>query len=256
MSELCVVMLCNKSYFNKFLNTCQQLITNGKYKGDICLIIGNDLKDNYLLRHNLILNNNIYIKHFPDLNFPEEVLKVFYDMERPAHWVLKLFQYHKLYLFDIFFKKWKYILYIDCAIKVFSDILPIINTKKENTLLAHSDAYPTYVWKLKDQFNKKLKTINNKYLDELEKMYDLDIDYFQTCVMLYDTNIIHKDTFKNLYELIIKYPISGTNDQGIIALYFTNIEKKYEQIPIKDDNIYFYDYLPRNQNNKYIMLKS
>ena len=87
-------------------------------------------------------------------------------------------------------------------------------------------------------------------------MYDLDIDYFQTCVMLYDTNIIHKDTFKNLYELIIKYPISGTNDQGIIALYFTNIEKKYEQIPIKDDNIYFYDYLPRNQNNKYIMLKS
>jgi hypothetical protein len=27
-NNICVVFLCNKSYFNKFINSCQQLITN------------------------------------------------------------------------------------------------------------------------------------------------------------------------------------------------------------------------------------
>ena len=37
--------------------------------------------------------------------------------------------------------------------------------------------------------------------------------------MLYDTNIITDDTYNNLLNLLMEYPISRTNDQGIIALY-------------------------------------
>ena len=40
----------DKKYFNKFIETCQQLINIGKYKGSICLIIGDDLLNDELLK--------------------------------------------------------------------------------------------------------------------------------------------------------------------------------------------------------------
>ena len=46
--DVCVVFLCNKAYFNKFINTCNQLITNGKYNGNICLVIGDDLHNDQM----------------------------------------------------------------------------------------------------------------------------------------------------------------------------------------------------------------
>ena len=173
-------------------------------------------------------------------------------MFRPSHWVQKQFQFHKFHLFNTFFKKWNYIFYLDCGITIFSDISPILNEVTENTLLAHSDAYPTYVWKLHTQFDKNY----TNYFTNLNNTYNLKIDYFQTTIMLYDTKIIKNDTYDNLLNLLIEYPISITNDQGIIALYFTNIQPSFKQIRPHNEVIYFYDYLSRNKNNKYIMLKS
>ena len=63
-------------------------------------------------------------------------------------------------------------------------------------------------------------------------------DYFQTTIMLYDTKIIENDTYDNL---LIEYPISITNDQGIIALYLTNIQPLFKQIKTHNECIYFYD---------------
>ena len=96
---------------------------------------------------------------------------------------------------------------------------------------------------------------NRKYFNKLNYTYDLNVDYFQTTIMLYHTNIIEHDTYDNLLKLLIEYPISITNDQGIVALYYTNIKPLFKQIKIKNDYTYFYDYLSRNENNNYIMLK-
>ena len=57
-------------------------------------------------------------------------------------------------------------------------------------------------------------------------------DYFQTTIMLYDTKII---------ENVIEYPISITNDQGIIALYLTNIQPLFKQIKTDNECIYLYE---------------
>jgi hypothetical protein len=81
------------------------------------------------------------------------------------------------------------------------------------------------------------------------------MDYFQTTVMLYDTSIITNDTYNSLLALLSEYPICNTNDQGIIALYFTLIMPVFKQLKIKNDDTYFYDYLSRNNSYKYIMLK-
>lgn len=251
-NNICIVFLCDKAYFNKFIYTCNQLVTNGKYNGSICLVIGDDLHNDKLLDCDTINNNNIIIKYFPDIQFTNIFLNIQEKMIRPPHWFQKKFQFHKLHLFNTFFKQWDFIFYLDCGITIFSDISPIINEISENTLLAHSDAYPTYEWKLHNQFNKN----NTEYFTKLNNTYNLNIDYFQTTIMLYDTKIIENNTFDSLLNLLETYPISITNDQGIIALYFTNIKPVFKQIKTHNEDIYFYDYLSRKYGNEYIMLKS
>lgn len=249
--NLCVVFLCNKPYFNKFMYTCEQLITHGKYKGNICLVVGDDLNNSPLLNCEFIQQNNILVTYFPNIPFSQQFTTIQKVMKRPPHWFMKQFQFHKLHLFNTFFKQWDYIFYLDCGITILSDISPMIRECKENTLLAQSDAFPTYQWKLHAQFDKN----NIDYFTKLSQTYDLNIDYFQTTIMLYDTSIIKKDTYDDLLKLLIEYPISITNDQGIIALYFTNIRPLFEQIKTHNEQVYFYDYSSRNKQNKYIMLK-
>jgi len=75
-NNLCIVFVCNKAYFNKFTYTCEQLLTKGNYKGDICLVVGNDLNNDYMLESEFIKNNNIIIKYFPDIEFTKEFYEI------------------------------------------------------------------------------------------------------------------------------------------------------------------------------------
>jgi hypothetical protein len=251
MINVCVVFLSDKAYFNKFVNTCNQLITTGKYKGDICLVIGDDLHNDKMLDCDIIKNNKITIKHFPNITFTKEFLEINNTIKTDGRNIVKKFQWHKLHLFNTFFKNWEYIFYLDCGITIYSDISPIINEAQEHTLLAHSDAYPTYERKLHTtQFDK-----THPMFTALNNRYNLNIDYFQTTMMLYDTKIIKEYTFDDLYDLALEYPISQTNEQGIMALYFTNIEPLFKQIKIQNENMYFYDYFKRDSRKEYIMVK-
>jgi len=75
--KICIVFVSNKPYIEKFIKTCKLLISNGEYKGDICLLYGNDLKDminDYLF----IKENKIITKYFEDLIFPEK----FYETKK------------------------------------------------------------------------------------------------------------------------------------------------------------------------------
>lgn len=247
----CIVFLCDKAYFDKFNDTCNQLLFNGNYNGPICLVVGDDLYNDPLLDSPMIHDNNIIVKHFPDIIFTESMSKLQDTMHRPSHWSKKKFQFHKLHLFNTFFKQWDYIFYLDCGITIFDDISPILNELTEHRLLAHSDAYPVYERKLHTQFD----STQTQYFSRLNSTYNLNIDYFQTTILLYDTKIIEEDTYENLLNLLHEYPISITNDQGIIALYFTSIKPLFTQIKTHNEYTYFYDYLSRNQKNKYIMLK-
>lgn len=249
--NICVVFVCDKPYFDKFVNSCEQLINNGKYKGNICLVIGDDLHNDEILECDFIKNNGVIVKYFPNICFSNEFLEINNQVNTDGRNITKRFQWHKLHLFDVFFKHWNYMLYLDCGMNIFQDITPMLDEATENTLLAHSDAYPNYEWKLHIQFDKT----NTEYFNKLNNTYDLNIDYFQTGMMLYDTGIIERDTYDNLLQLSHEFPISRTNEQGIIALYFTNIKPLFKQIKLHNEDTHFYDCLSRNPNNKYIMLK-
>jgi len=249
--NICAVFTCNKNFFGKFVETCSELYTKGKYKGDVCLVIGDDLKYDSVLNHDFIIKNNIVVKHFPNIQFPNEFLEMNNKISgNDGRHITKKFQWHKLHLFNVFFKQWQYVFYLDCGATIFSDVSPILNEAKKITLLAHSDAYPAYNITLDNQFDRDLPPFK-----KLNETYNLGKDYFQTTIMLYDTKIIEEDTFSNLRKLMLEYPICKTNEQGIIALYFTIIKPVWEQLRLRNEETNFYDYGNRNQQAKYIILK-
>jgi hypothetical protein len=247
MDSYCVAFVCNFRYLDKFFDTCKSLIDVGEYHGPIVLIVGNDINVDALNAHPFIkTHKQILVKHFPDVVFNKEVsAKIDKTNTQCGKFGYKLFQYHKYHLFTPFFKQWRYIFYIDCGAKIYNNIAPILQTATPDTLLAHSDAYPTYQWKLSCQFLGM----------DLNSGFDLNKDYFQSTIMLFDTSIIEYDTFQQLYELTEKYPISTTNDQGILNLYYNCIKKKWKQIPMENERTYYYDFNVRNSDKPYIMTK-
>ena len=250
-NTICTVLVTNDIFFDRLIQTLSELLLY-EYVGDICIVIGDDLVDSDKLNHPLLKSNNVIIKHFPDTSFTSEFNDKFISIPREDFWRQKKFQYHKLNLFNTFFKQWDYIFYIDSGMKIYSSIMPIINAKKAGKFLAHSDTYPNYTWTLEVQFIKE-----DPLYSELSTKYNFNIDYPQTTMMLYDTSIIDDNTFNDLVALAERYKISKTNDQGIIALYFTNIKPLWEQIQLEDNNTWFYDYelRPNKTNKPHIMLK-
>ncbi len=253
----CVVFVCDKKYLEKFINTCSQLITIGKYDGQICLIIGDDLKDFEFNQIEIIrtLSNKLIIKHFNNINFSSDFLEVQNNLNRPGHWNQKMFQYHKFNLFDEFFKQWNYIMYIDCGMTIFDDITPILNECYHGCFLANRDGVDNENGTgllIKDQFIDE-----GNYFEKLQKLFGEKLNYhsFQTTMLLFDSKTnINKNTKNNLINLSLDYPISKTNDQGVINLYFSLINPVWRQIKRFNEKIYFYDYVPCVRN-KYIMIK-
>ena len=242
-----VAFTTNRAYLPRFYFTCFNLRNIGNYTGDIILMIGDDLSPSDIDQV-FIQTNKLSIFKLPTISFDHETLRKIFSISRDYYWNLKLFQYHKFNLFHPFFKQWNYIFYMDCGINILNDISPMLSLFQPGKIVAHSDAYPSYECKLKRQFDS-----SKSEFKELITNYNLDIDYFQTTILLYDTSLITDTTVSDLMALVKKYPLSITNDQGIIALYFRN---QWSQITIKNDDTYFYDYMKRNPLDKYIMVKS
>ena len=249
MTDNCIILMCNKSYLIKAKNTINQIREVGKYEDDIVLLIGNDLKDEKLSIDNVI------IKYFPDIDRRSinEILR-YKPVSLDGREFSKSFQWHKIHIFDIYFKQWKKCLYMDAGMHIFNPIDKIVDLDCKNKLLAHSDAYPVFEWKLKIQFDDKQFP---ELYEELYSNYNLEIDYFQSGILLYDTNIIEDNTTEELLKLSNKYINSKANEQGIMNIYFNCIKQIWEPIKIKDEDQYYYDYWERGnlKCTDYIMLK-
>jgi len=248
----CCVLVSNRAYIGKCLNTIRQLRANGRYMGEVIVIIGNDLKQSIdSLAGSKLGINPIY---FPDIDRTAAISKLT-KAEGPSGTVTsKSFQYHKFYCFHRFFKKWDKILYIDSGMHIYRPIEPLFNIDCSGKFVAHSDAYPTYEWTLSSQFNfQSLPESSAK----INKIASLNSDYFQTTFFLYDTQIIEPESFEYLRQLSIEFPNSRTNDQGIINLWILN-RKIWAPIPLLDaSGRPIYDFFERDsrQPTDYMMLK-
>lgn len=244
-----IALFANVGYFEKALKTIEEIRSVGKYNGDIVFFYNKEFTDTDKLKI-LESKHNVILKEFPTIDTTNIIQyldsKPNSDFERLRK---KMIQYHKFYIFDIYFKKWDKVLYIDSGMHIYNSLDRILNIEPAEHLFAHSDSYPSYVNKLDSQFDK-----NNKYFNTLKNKYNLySDDYFQSGILLFNTNIIKKDTVPNLITLMNNYPI-GNGDQAYINLHFID---NWKPMPVKDDNGFLYDYWKREsyKENDYVMLK-
>ena len=238
-NEIAVCVVGDYKFLRKYLdNFVDQVRDRGNYKGEI-LVLTSKVTPTFLIK--VKNKNKLTYKKFTKIKFTkiaENSLKNIDHKDQPNRHIYKRFQWHKIHLFDEFLKNWKYIFYIDINMIIHHDINLILNRKPVNALHARADAFPDYTWTLSQQFDQ-----TSKIYSELNNNFDLSItDYFQTGIMYFDTKIIEQNTKNEIIDLVNTYPISRTNEQGIMNLYFIFKKNIYKQLPEKlgDYTTYYY----------------
>jgi len=249
----CIILMSNMSFIQKAKETIRQIRQIGEYTEDIVLLIGDDLKKFDKL-NNMFSDDRLIIKYFPTIDRSKEIEIYKNTPISDGREINKTFQFHKIHCFDIYFKQWDVCFYIDAGMQIFKPIDKFFKLDYKNSLIAHNDDYPFFKNKLNCQFN---KDVFPELYNELENEYSLNIDYFQSGVMIYDTNIIEENTKNILLEMSKKWINSRTNEQGIMNLLFNSDYMCWKQLQIKDNDTYFYDYWERDnlKYTDYIMLK-
>jgi len=250
-----VIALCaDDNYLEKAYETLNDLRNAGKYSGEIVFFYNDELKN--INRLNEMKDKyNIILKQFPKID-TASVEKSINSMNNSSKFKVlrnKMFQYHKFYIFNTYFKEWDKVLYIDSGMHIFNDINRILQLDSNGYLLAQSDGYPSNIFTLESQFD-----INTNIGKELQSIYNLKIkDFFQSGVLLFNTTIIEDSTFNNLVELMNKYPI-GWGDQSIMNIYFIFIKNIWKALPTKDDKGFLYNItiLENTTSSDYVMVKN
>eukprot|EP00041_Stephanoeca_diplocostata_P018217 m.379773 g.379773 ORF g.379773 m.379773 type:complete len:283 (-) comp20957_c2_seq22:76-924(-) len=202
---------------------------------------------------------NVTIRALPKVDFQAKQNK-YYTAKRvdPASDAWTYFM--KFHVFDAYFAAWDRVLYLDSGIAVQKPIQHILDLNVSGKLTAFSDTWPDYTWRLHGQFYPK------EYPAEYEAMkkqnYNLEIDYFMSTVMYYDTRAVlphpvplRETTVALLYALAREFPHCN-GDQAIMALLFCAIKPVWTPLPIRTSTTLLYDYLPRSgPAGDYVMLK-
>lgn len=222
-----LVALCDEAYIDKAKAFFYNARHVGKWDGDFVLIFTggrpNAVKD--------FTARGIEVKTFPRL--PSDPVPHFY----------------KYYLFHRFFKRWDHVLYLDLDLMFINEI-DLFGSRSFRGLYANKDDLP-----LIKQFdcteydgfcNTGWDLSGSARFEEMRSKVP-NCDAFQSCFMLYSTDIIGTDTFANLvaaheryYEIVNRY----TYEQSILNLCFhrawrplsTRMINSYEHAYCLDSN--------------------
>jgi hypothetical protein len=113
-----IVSIASPDYIQYFLPMIQSSIDEGKWDGDFCLIVNEDIEWELA---NKLIQKRVHIFKTPQLP------------ENPTiHW-------HKMYLFDRYFKKWDWILYCDLDVLFLNPIELNLSEKDKNFIYTKKD---------------------------------------------------------------------------------------------------------------------
>lgn len=251
MSTKCVVLVTDKNFLEKTFSTIHQIRNIGNYEGDIVVLPHMNLLFDKWLAY-MAEEYNVKLKFFAPIDL-QYIYKKF--SERPFQNVgFKRMQWHKLHLFDEYFKQWDSILYMDAGMQIFDDINIFWELVVPGKLIAHSDDYPNFTTTMKRQFD---SVAYPEIYSELNNKINLNRSGFQSTMMLFDTSIIEQNTKKILIDIANKYHIMRTNEQGTMNIYFNGLYNIWEPLATKYNGKFTYDFWERGnfRFKDYVMLK-
>ena len=245
MVNSCVVFVSNKAYLGELIRTLKSLRTIGNYNGQIVILRGSDWNEE---------NNTEFLEYKKDysetdliqvIEFPEidltHIKNVFQQFPYTSPFDCrtdKLFQLHKMHVFQTFVKEWEVVLYIDANVKIHRSIEDVWNLDWKEKLISYDETLRSPPgWTLAGQF---CTDIQNPYTKDLLQDFNLNCNYFQSSFMLFDTRIVNETTFTELIAFMNKYPTAKTNEQAIMSLYFGNHLKLFKALPDKNPIFHYY----------------
>ena len=258
MKRWVLVLVADYQYMKWAYLTVQMARTTGEWTEDIVILCPPDMVDQSPWKE-LAEQWHVTYKPIPPRDMTEisnpwlspqaqDYPEYYYIAVRPNI-------YYKFYIFDEYFKAWDVVFYVDASCRIQHPLSRFQTTcEPQMCLYAHSNCYPTYEWKLKQEFMEPLFDASG--YDLFQRTYDLEREYFQSTILLYDTRILKPGTVDRLFELAAKYPTTR-GDQGILNLYFQFEHACWTQIPLRDEQGWLYDFHERgsHKQEEYCILK-
>lgn len=197
-----LVSVANSEYIKYFLPLIESSLEMGKWDGEFCLIVTNDT--------DIELTNQL--KEFGVHIFRAPIL----SENPPIH-------FYKMYMFDEYFSKWDWVLYSDLDVLFLNPIELNLAEKSKEFLYTKKDSY-SFI----KHFYENDSILTDEQLVEKHSILEKygDGDAFQTCFMLYHTDMIKFDYLTKLYNSYLhyycKYHLARNSwwDQSIFNLVF------------------------------------
>ena len=120
------------------------------------------------------------------------------------------------------------------------------------SLLANPDAWPAAASVTRDHF---FADCNPTLMDAVEARFDLDLEFFQSTLMLFDTSLLEDSTVAEIARLYAEYSPIASSDQIIFSLYWHQVRHAYRHLPYRlpESLMIPYDFLPRVPDARYIV---
>lgn len=247
-----LLLIADDAYATRAFDTIMEARTRGQWKDDVVLMTTPGVMERETCRsmmYNVKMIPQYKIQPSGWIDLPEECEFRAYALSRPN-------LYAKFGMMSTALKKWERVFYMDAGMRIFGSLSRLTAVAETpGFLYAHSDAYPSFIWKLKGQFDLNLiDKISQKVFLET---FDTDRDYFQSTIMLFSTSIIEDSTLGELTDLLCRWPISRRGDQGIFNLYFNCMKGIWKPLPVRDNAGFLYDFMERQGHSchEYVALK-
>ena len=184
-----LVAVSDSNYIRYFLPLFESAKDKGKWDGDFCLIINDDTNNEYTT---MIEDKGIHI-------FRPSVL----PQNPPPH-------FYKIYLFDDYFKQWDWVLFSDLDVMFLNEIDLDLKNKDKEFLYTKKDGltFMNHFYGASDGFmTDKPIQLSDEQKNERDKIFKKygDGDAFQTCFLLYHSDMIDKKYLEKLKDAYLYY---------------------------------------------------
>jgi hypothetical protein len=226
-----IVTLCNDAYISHAAGLVRLIRTIGAYEGPIVVLY----TESQTLAELSFKEFNVSLKKADDLlpySFKKEppppCERDEGSSKRIRGWKM---YYTKATIFSTYFKAWDRILWMDARTNVHRPLVPFFHAiDSTGVLFANPDAWPEAVNTLSRQF---YSNCNELLFENLSKRFDLSREYFQSGLMLFDSNLIDSNTLRDILILFHEYPEIVSGDQPLFSLYWDQIRGVYKQLPYR-----------------------